>query len=422
MGKPNEKQQMPLIEGNLRLQRFAELASQAERIDVAVAWARPCEAKEALAASGADIRIAVGISNNLTDPTTLRSLNTFAELRIVPNKTRGIFHPKYYCFHGEKTIYWIGSANLTRSGFDDNVELIHEFDVHLEDRNWFERLWAGLEPDPMEAILEYEQKYTPPKRTPRPPPGSKPERPSLADIETWDQFVEGLLAYDAYYRYHYHEYGWDVLGETHSLLHTITNGREAVRLNDLRELTQRECYILRGRDSEEGHWALLGSVLMGAESVFNPANMPGVGPVRMQIREQVDQVLSAGPGEIAEVAHNAMEAIRDLRPVENSPKRIGHAAATHWLTLARPDCLVSVNRASARELGKASGLPQDSSKLADRYSDLLNWLYEKPWFNEFSGRQPDDSQVRDIWNCRVALVDAFVYKPSTPAIASPDQD
>ena len=77
--KPNEKQQMPLIEGNLRLQRFAELASQAERIDVAVAWARPCEAKEALAASGADIRIVVGISNNLTDPTTLRSLNTFAK-------------------------------------------------------------------------------------------------------------------------------------------------------------------------------------------------------------------------------------------------------------------------------------------------------------------------------------------------------
>ena len=393
----------------MRPQRFAELASQAERIDVAVAWARPCEAKEALAASGADIRIVVGISNNITDPTTLRSLNTFAELRIVPDETRGIFHPKYYCFHGEKTICWIGSANLTRRGFGDNVELIHEFDVHFEeDRNWFERLWAGLEPDPTEAIREYEQNYTPPKRIQRPPPGAKPERPSLAEIETWDQFVEGLRSYDAY---RYHKYDWDVLGETHSLLHTISTGREVIRLNDWTNLTQRQCYILRGKDGKEGHWALLGSVLMEAAYVFNPKNMPGVGPVRMQIQEQADQVLNAGPGEIAEVARVAMETIRDLRPVENSPRRIGHAAATHWLTLARPDYLVSVNGASARGLGEASDLPQDSSKLADRYSDLLNWLYERPWFNEFNGRQPDDPLGRDIWNCRAALVDAFVYKP-----------
>ena len=54
----------------------------------------------------------------------------------------------------------------------------------------------------------------------------------------------------------------------------------------------------------------------------------------MQIREQVDRVLNAGPGEIAEVAHDAMEEIRNLRHVENARHRIGHAAATHWLTLA----------------------------------------------------------------------------------------
>ena len=182
------KQQMPLIEGNLRLQRFTELASQAERIDVAVAWARPCGATETLAASAADMRIVVEISNNLTDPTTLRRLNKLAELRIVPDETRGIFHPKYYCFHGEKTICWIGSANLTRRGFGGNVELIHEFDVYFEeDRNWFARLWAGLEPNPMEAIREYEQNYTPAHRNPRAPyPGPEPELPSLAEIETWD--------------------------------------------------------------------------------------------------------------------------------------------------------------------------------------------------------------------------------------------
>ena len=56
---------MPLIKGNLLLQRFAELANQANRIDVAVAWATSCDAIEVLAASDADIRIVVGIRRTL---------------------------------------------------------------------------------------------------------------------------------------------------------------------------------------------------------------------------------------------------------------------------------------------------------------------------------------------------------------------
>ena len=400
---------MPLIGGNLIPERFVELASQAKRIDVAVAWARPCEAIEALAASGADIRIVVGISNNFTIPTTLRRLTTFAELRIVPDKPPRIFHPKYYCFHGQKTICWVGSANLTGGGFGGNVELVHEFNVNIEeDRDWFECLWEALEPDAMPTIAEYERNYKPPKRIPPPPyRGAEPELPSLADIETWSDFVKGLRAYDAYYRYH--EYDENVLGETHSWLHTISAGREVVRLDDWTQLTRRECYILRGRDKEEGNWALLGNVLMGAEYVFNNDNMPEVGPIRMQIREQADQVLVADSGEIADVACDAMGAIRNLRHVEDADRRIGHAAATRWLALARPDYLVSVNNASALGLGEASGLPRVSSNLADGYLDLLNWLHERPWFNKFNGRQPDDLLERDIWNCRAALVDVFVY-------------
>ena len=58
---------MPLVYGNRLLGRFIELAGEAERIDVAVAWARPCETIEALLASGAELRIAVGISKNFPD-------------------------------------------------------------------------------------------------------------------------------------------------------------------------------------------------------------------------------------------------------------------------------------------------------------------------------------------------------------------
>lgn len=403
---------MPLIYGNRQhLERFVELVDEASRIDIVVAWASPCDEIEALAASDADIRAVVGTSGNSTNPSTLRHLTEFAQLRIPRNNPSRIFHPKYYLFHGEKTVCWVGSANLTKGGFGRNVELIHEFDLtQREDQEWFECLWADLDPDPWPEILEYEKRYTPPTR-------EESDLPSLTDIVTWDQYVEGLRAYDEYYRYHEDRYGFDVLGESHSWLHTINTGHEIVLLNDWMHLTERECCILRGgckeEDYHEGNWELLGKVSWNGEYVFNPIRMPEeVKHIRMEIQEQINQVLQADPDEVAAVGADAMEAIWRLQHVENARQGIGPAAATRWLALARPDCMVSVNNASAPGLGEASGLPQNTSKLANVYADLLGWLHGQEWFNEFNGGQPDDPEEREIWNRRAALVDVFVYKES----------
>ena len=409
---------MPLIKGNLLLQRFAELANQAKRIDVAVAWATSCDAIEALAASDADIRIVVGISNNVTNPSTLQRLSEFAELRIAPDEPSRIFHPKYYCFYGERTVCWVGSANLTDGGFGGNVELVHEFNVDdNEYKNWFECLWETLDPDPMPAILEYELNYTPtkPKRRLQPKaPSAKRDLPSLADILTWTNFVEGLRAYNSYYRNHY-EHNFDVLGETHSWLQTIRTGRDVVRRNDWANLTPRECHILLGsttKDDIEGDWALLGDMSPSRQTSFvlNNKRMPDVGATRQQIRDLVEPVLLDADN-IADVADTAVQAIRKVRHNEDQFHGIGPAAATRWLALARPDCLVSVNNASASGLGEVSRLPRNSDRLANVYSELLLWLHDRPWFNEFNGQQPEDHLERVIWNCRAALVDVFVYKP-----------
>ena len=76
---------------------------------------------------------------------------------------------------------------------------------------------------------------------------------------------------------------------------------------------------------------------------------------------------------------------------------------------ARPDFLVSVNKASAAELAEASGLPRTPALLANAYVDLLKWLHEQAWFNEYDGTEPEDPEERAIWNCRAALVDVFAY-------------
>ena len=410
---------MPLIDGSRLLQRFRKHLKKATHVDIAVAWAGPsCDAVDELeisAKNNTKIRIAVGLSYNSTNPTTLDRLKEFADLRIGTSSSNGIFHPKYYCFRTPKRIIcWVGSANLTNGGFRSNAELVHEFEVkNKEDLKWFELLWKNLEPDPTEEITNYKENYTPPSRSPRPKPRkayTKPELPSLVDIKTWADFVSGLKALDDYCHYRENEdEDWDILGETHSYLHTIKIGREVVRLSNWKNLTQRECYILRGykKDTSEGNWGLLGTLPNGGPPyVFNPANMPKVRSVRQRIREQVDRVLNANSNKIANVAQDAMEKIRNMQHVENAYRPIGHAAATRWLTLARPDCLVSINSESSPKLGKLSGLRKTSRDLANNYATLLDWVHTQDWFES---PQPNDPLEQDIWNCRAALLDAFIY-------------
>ena len=307
-----------------------------------------------------------------------------------------------------RTICWIGSVNLTRRGFGENSELVHEFeDGSGEGQHWFESLWNRLDPDPSPEIDKYEQNYQPPKRDPQPPlQGGIPERVPLTDRLTWDDFVEQLRALDDYWN-KTSKGSWNVLGHTHSWLHTISTGREVARLADWTNLTERECCILLGRNQDEGEWALLGS-LTGAgkvAKVFNPKRISDVGPVRTQLREHMNQVLNLG--DQVEVAKSAQAAVQAIMNNKREFDRFGAAAITRFLTLARPECLVSVNKQSAEGLARLPGLPKTRAGLANRYFDLLSWIYEQPWFK---APQPNDPLERIIWNSRTALLDAFVYE------------
>lgn len=399
---------MPIITGHQLLCRFIELLDDAERVDIAVAWAKQCDALDALAkAAEGDtrIRVALGLSMNGTDPTALERLNEFATLRIA-SPGSGIFHPKFYSFRGNGwTICWVGSANLTAGGFGGNIELVHEFEDNArEGRDWFRPLWKGLNPNPEPAIAAYIEAYTPPIPSPRPrfqdeEPEVEPEVVPLPDQATWEQLVEGLGTRDDYC--HFLEYHWDVLSETYSYLHTTARGREVAELEDWVRLGPEECDILAGY-GDSGAWGLLGPFSRFTWRDFRAE----AADVREQVHQLLGPLLDIPDDEIVPV-HIADTAVQQIRQIYN----FGHAAATRLVTLVRPDCLVSVNSQSADGLGELSNVAATAVDLADNYAELLNWVYRQDWFN---APEPDDALEREMWRSRAALLDAFVYPPINP--------
>jgi hypothetical protein len=133
-------------------------------------------------------------------------------------------------------------------------------------------------------------------------------------------------------------------------------------------------------------------------SAFTP---PGRLEVRSCVLEQVQNVIGAEEAEIAAAAELAVAKIRQLH-------RFGPAVATRFLALACPDRLVSVNGPSAAGLGVFADKKHDEDNLARSYGALLKMIHGREWCH---APEPIDSREREIWRCRAALVDAFVYVP-----------
>ena len=53
-------------------------------------------------------------------------------------------------------------------------------------------------------------------------------------------------------------------------------------------------------------------------------------------------------------------------------------------------------------------MEQDENYLATNYSELLQAIHAREWCG---APEPVVAKEREIWRCRAALVDAFVYIP-----------
>lgn len=121
------------------------------------------------------------------------------------------------------------------------------------------------------------------------------------------------------------------------------------------------------------------------------------------VQKAVRHIVAADNSEFPDVAIEAYEMITGIRDLST-------ATATRLLALARPDQIVSFNRASRNGLTEYCNLKLSEQISAEKYRSVLDRLYQQPWFN---APPPENLREHAIWSMRAALVDCFVYKKST---------
>lgn len=406
---------MFLTENNL-LERFRENLQEAYQVDIAVPWVSLGKALDILISfNNLKIRAAVGISGNATHPDALKQLNESGELRIAEGTP--LTHCKLYIFYkNDSTIFWVTSANLTRSGFELNRELCYEYSGDEKPLVWFEEYWNTLPESNKEAFDAYCNNWVPGVRTRKDSNVKKYSKSDSLNFNrkapySWLDFMSALEAADDFWESD-DGIGVSVFGDDKSWLNTIRLGKAVICRDSWDELSVQDYQVITGVENQ-GQPCGFGSLgsLTGAghvKNVFRCTSTENVA-IRSQIREAIEPCLKASFDQFPETAGNFIETVSGL-------PRFSGATASRLLALGRPDLAVSVNKASRPRLAEFSGLafstlvsgsPKNQGKT---YKRLLEFLQSLEWYT--SPRQTSRFE-QTIAENRAALLDAIVYNPGS---------
>ena len=329
--------------------RFAENLKISTHVNIAVAWVTLVPAldllEQAVGEYDVSLRTIVGTHGNATDPDALTRLTEVGELRLVPH-VGPLFHPKIYIFHGQKnSLAWIGSANFTRGGFEENVEAVFETKQCKSVSRWFECLWEECGQLPKNAIEKYRRRrrINPPSRPFREMMGKPIRGPGdrleyLDQARDWSGYVNALSQCHSWWEDRMR--GWTVYDATSSWTHTIERLTPIATMEDWSGLDQNEVRRLLGRYDDNLNSGLLGTMRPMSINVFLRDHN-----VRQRLKDAVNEVVNANLAEFPSVAVGAVKSI-----ISKQNKKIGIGVATRLLALARPDRMVSLNGASKEGL------------------------------------------------------------------------
>jgi HKD family nuclease len=397
---------------------FRSALAGAVRVDVAVAWATRSEPSALLyqyAERGGQIRVIVGKDFAGTDPVAVRRLLEAAPLQIRWGWTpfSGVFHPKVFLFHGADEITaMVGSANLTRHAFLYNVEATMLMRGTTEEfgqlQQFFEDRWGAADEVDADNLDAYAQIWLKRREV-----ALETDETLAADESTsageaerlvgralswdWDEYVVQVRRVDKLWKPFGHSIDayLDMLEEVPALT--------AFPLSSLSKVKRLALYGIWSDEYPNAGWlgCMRGAGMARHLLVENDARSRAA-------QAAVSKALQRIPRDSATLPY--MRAVEEAyRALRNIP-HIGSAIATRYITLSRPDALVSVNSASQDGLSRILRVPAARLTNWEGYRDALERLWKAPWMR---APRPSDPFEAKLWIYRSALLDAFVYRPAS---------
>ena len=225
-----------------------------------------------------------------------------------------------------------------------------------------------------------------------------PNRPPIPLDVPWADYWQALQECDAWWKQSPEDFSIFPPGQELGRRDPETPPHHEPGLVPLRPRPQKRLLGCAAPDDDD--WALLGNLLGFA-----------IGPVfghpttRRSIETTAKSVIAVENSAFLKTATSAYASLTQL-------DRIGPARATRLLTLARPDCCVSLNSASEHALATYGAKAPIRFTDPKSYGRLLQRIHQQPWFGKPKSGFGSPME-KEAWSMRVALLDAFIYLPRT---------
>ncbi|MCC6165013.1 MAG: phospholipase D family protein [Acidobacteria bacterium] len=387
--------------------RFRECCSRYDRLDLAVAWCGdPSKTLpyDQIGAFRGQVDATVGIALNRTHPDAVSWFmgRQRTQVRIVDGENV-FFHPKVYLFtKGDAFALFVGSSNLTFSGFYKNVEVNAYCEGSLSARgaSGVKELRGRLSEWRTDSfsfvpsvrwLNGYRKRYQ-----------ASLAKARKAGLVTEPQVEEQVASASWLRQADWNVYYGKVLaglrgsGREGGLRTALDAGERLLprpwKTSYFSDVERRR--VINGLGDD---YASLGHV--GASGAFRQLVRNGTAQQHATIVRSMNAI-SALPRPIP---------WRRLERVLHDLVRIGPTMKV-WgrlLCLVRPDLFCTVAAPTVRaNLSQVVGIGQGRFADVDGYIELIRLLHASPWFNTSA---PQTRRAKEIWNRRVAYMDAIFY-------------
>jgi len=367
--------------------RLEVLLADSESVEIAVAYIGQGPPLTALLdyanRTPKSLRVIAGVNGFVTDAKALSEIRAAAQLHIFGDTSDPKFHPKMFLFYmGSRTICWIGSANLTRSAFGLNTELICEVTDLGEAAEIFERWWSQESTEPSETWIK---QYSDLSKTLNPSPIRKHLEGPAGPSYTWSRYVKKLKAISQ--------------ERIDGILQLVDEGRTALSW-DWREITAEQRAILLGFDP----YSDLGNLRQAktAKDIFSEDKTYRA--ARLEVHSALK---SLAPTPSDPTDKNFDKSLERAFVALTKIKGIKKSVASRLLAITRPDVCVSLNKKSIEYFSKQKGMTRKDLSEPEGYSELCQWIRTQDWW---STPFPKTREEQRIWSARAALQDVLSYE------------